>query len=210
MPENKYSEAFISFLKILPIAAISSLLTIGFLKNRVEKQIKTDQLEKKEKVSKFSQVIEIVLENEGGYVNDPNDTGGETKYGISKAAFPTLDVKNATKDQAIEIYKKQIWERERYEEIEDIRIAAKIFDLVVNIGRFHAITVAQRACRSTGMQTLEDGKLGPLTLKAINESDPTDYLAAFKSEAAAYYRLLAQADPRRLRFFKGWLERAYK
>ena len=44
----------------------------------------------------FYEIIEGVIEKEGGYVNDPDDPGGETKYGISKKAFPKEDIKNLT------------------------------------------------------------------------------------------------------------------
>ena len=48
----------------------------------------------------FDQVIDRVLAHEGGYVNDPDDPGGETKYGISKKAYPKIDIKNLTKEEA--------------------------------------------------------------------------------------------------------------
>ena len=53
--------------------------------------------------------IENVIKHEGGYVNDPSDPGGETKYGISKKAYPKVDIKNLTLDDAIEIYKDDYW-----------------------------------------------------------------------------------------------------
>ena len=46
----------------------------------------------------FNKIIEKVLEHEGGYVNDPTDLGGETKYGITKRFYPDVDIKNLTKD----------------------------------------------------------------------------------------------------------------
>ena len=51
----------------------------------------------------FEEIIEIVLEHEGGYVNDPDDAGGETKYGIAKRWYPDVDIKNLTKEQAKKI-----------------------------------------------------------------------------------------------------------
>ena len=48
----------------------------------------------------FDKIIEVVLEHEGGYVNDPDDAGGETKYGIAKRWYPSVDIKNLTKEQA--------------------------------------------------------------------------------------------------------------
>lgn len=55
----------------------------------------------------INQIISFIIKyNEGGYVNDPNDPGGETKYGISKRSYPNLDIKNLTIDQAVAIYRK--------------------------------------------------------------------------------------------------------
>ena len=52
----------------------------------------------------FEEIINKVLEHEGGYVNDPTDLGGETKYGITKRFYPDLDIKNLTKEEAKQIY----------------------------------------------------------------------------------------------------------
>ena len=59
----------------------------------------------------FEHAMEYVFEAEGGYVNDENDLGGETKYGISKRAHPDEDIKNLTKDRAREIYKEEYWDK---------------------------------------------------------------------------------------------------
>jgi lysozyme family protein len=45
----------------------------------------------------FNEIIEVVLHHEGGYVNDPKDPGGETKYGVSKRAYPDIDIKSNTR-----------------------------------------------------------------------------------------------------------------
>jgi lysozyme family protein len=63
--------------------------------------------------------------------------------------------------------------------------------------------------RSTGKNIAEDGIIGPVTLAAINKADPTDLLAALKSEAAGFYRLIAQVNPSQQKFIDGWLNRAY-
>ena len=55
-------------------------------------------------MAEFKLAIPRVITNEGGYVNDPDDPGGETKYGISKRSYPALDIKNLTVEQATAIY----------------------------------------------------------------------------------------------------------
>ena len=57
----------------------------------------------------FKDGIIQVLHHEGGYVNDPQDPGGETKFGISKRAYPNVDIKNLSRKQAIKIYYDDYW-----------------------------------------------------------------------------------------------------
>jgi len=52
----------------------------------------------------FNEIIEVILEHEGGYVDDPHDRGGETKYGITKRFYPNVDIKNLRNEQAKIIY----------------------------------------------------------------------------------------------------------
>ena len=58
----------------------------------------------------FDQCFDKLIAHEGGYVNDARDPGGETKYGISKRAYPQVDIKALTLDAAKEIYKRDYWD----------------------------------------------------------------------------------------------------
>jgi lysozyme family protein len=158
---------------------------------------------------KFNLAIKEVFENEGGYVNNKYDRGGETKFGISKRSYPNLDIANLTLNSAKAIYYKDFWASERYEEINDINIVCKLFDLAINMGANTAFRLIQRALRATGIKVVEDGILGNKTVEAINAVDPTDLLAALKSEAAGFYRILADDNSTQTRFLNGWLNRAY-
>jgi hypothetical protein len=84
-------------------------------------------------MSNFTKVIEFVLEHEGGYVNHPDDPGGETNMGISKRAYPDLDIKNLKKQQAVEIYKRDYWDKAGCEKL-DFPLAACHMDAAVNAG----------------------------------------------------------------------------
>jgi lysozyme family protein len=159
--------------------------------------------------SKFLKAFDYLMYHEGGYVKDPKDAGGETKYGVSKRSYPHLDIKNLTRDQARQIYFVDFWMKAKCESIDDENIATKFFDLAVHTGIPQAIKLIQRASRAAGTQVAEDGIIGSITLKAINEADSTDLLAALKAEAAGYYRLIANANPSQRRFIEGWLNRAY-
>jgi lysozyme family protein len=158
---------------------------------------------------KFLKAFDYMLKHEGGYVNDKADPGGETRYGISKRSYPHLNIKDLTLDQAREIYHRDFWSKAKCEDISDENLALKFFDLVVNIGINQAVKLIQRALRAAGTQVIEDGIIGSVTLAAINKSDPTDLLAALKSEAAGYYRLIASINPSQQKFIEGWLRRAY-
>jgi lysozyme family protein len=120
-----------------------------------------------------------------------------------------LDIKKLTQDQARQIYFVDFWLKGKYENINDESIALKAFDLAVNIGILQANKLLQRALRSTGISITEDGIIGTVTLKAINNADSTDLLAALKSEAAGYYRTIVNVNPSQQRFITGWLNRAY-
>ena len=85
----------------------------------------------------FYKEIKKVVEREGGYVNDPDDPGGETKYGISKKAYPKVDIKHLTLDDAVEIYKNDYWLPAKVEQLPE-GLQGQYFDMVVNQGKVKA------------------------------------------------------------------------
>lgn len=113
-------------------------------------------------MANFDIAVGQVLENEGGYVNNPNDPGGETKYGITKRQYPDLDLKNLALDQAKEIYRRNYW---HFDNIQDQLIANKLLDMCVNMGVGTAIRLVQ-----TAVQVAADGKYGTQTEAAINKA----------------------------------------
>ena len=116
----------------------------------------------------FKEIIEAVLHHEGGYVNDPKDPGGETKYGVSRKAYPDLDIKNLTLDDAVDIYKRDYWDKAKVEELKpDLRHI--YFDMVVNMGRSRAVKVLQQTANSKGRTLKVDGGLGPKTIEALKD-----------------------------------------
>jgi lysozyme family protein len=158
----------------------------------------------------FDAIISQTLSHEGGYSNNPNDAGGETKYGISKRSYPNVDIKNLTLEQAKDIYKRDFWDNQGYSQIEDISLASKVFDLGVNMGTQTAVILLQRALKANGFKTLEDdGIYGSATVEALKNSDTKKVLIALRSEAAGYYRRLVTANQSQKVFLKGWLNRAY-
>jgi lysozyme family protein len=158
----------------------------------------------------FEAIIGQTLSHEGDYSNNSIDSGGETKYGISKRSYPDLDIKNLTLNCAKVIYKRDFWDNQEYNQIEDIALASKVFDLGVNIGTTNAVILLQRALEANGFKTLEDdGKFGQATAEALRNADAKKVLIALRSEAAGYYRRLVTANQSQKVFLKGWLNRAY-
>ena len=159
---------------------------------------------------KFEKAFEYVIQNEGGYVFDKNDPGGETKFGITKRSYPSLNIRELTLEDAKKIYYRDFWQKGKFEEISDDLIAMQVFDLSVNLGIRSAVIVLQRALRSVGKNVQEDGLMGSQTLLATTYSEPRSLLAAIKSEATGYYRQIVAQNPSQQKFLKGWLNRAYK
>ena len=163
------------------------------LLNMSEKQLTT-----------FNEIIEVVLEHEGGYVNDPTDLGGETKYGITKRFYPDVDIKNLTKEQAKEIYKRDYWEKNRVESLpENLRYI--FFDMCINQGRGTAVRVLQRAVNSKGGSLVVDGGFGPATLKAILKYKPCDNRT--RCYRLKHYYDLVNKKPEQEKFLFGWFRR---
>jgi lysozyme family protein len=149
----------------------------------------------------FETAVQVVLENEGGYVFDKADPGGETNFGISKRSYPTLDIKNLTRDEAIEIYRHDFW---LFDGIVDQRVGTKLFDSYVNL-KHTAIFYAQEIA----LQVVKpDGVYGPVTEEAINRQDPLTFLGMFRGKLAQHYRDWVAAHPEEQKDLVGLLRRA--
>lgn len=175
---------------------------------------------------RFDYAVKHVLEHEGGFSNDKNDPGGATNYGISLRFLKEMDidfdhdgdidiqdVKNIHFTDAIDIYKKYFWDKNHYEAINSLEIAAKIFDIAVNIGASRAHKIAQKGCTYCGHKDLKiDGILGPKSFAAINEitthGRQSDLMDEIVNEQKWFYEHLTEDNPKLKVFLKGWLNRA--
>lgn len=191
-------------------------------------------------MSKFSKAIDTILKHEGGLVDHPDDPGGVTNYGISlrwalrehrAAAGDSIfdidgdgdvdgdDIRDLNEESAKQIYDIAIWRAHNYDLLFDQDVATKVFDMTVNMGPVQSHKNLQRACRAIDRPVLDDGFIGPVSLRAINGADPLQLLAAIRSEMAGFYRalLLRNAELKKLgynvhdfeKFRDGWLRRAY-
>lgn len=164
----------------------------------------------RKKHSDFNTIVEYTLKKEGGYVDDNVDKGGETNFGISKASHPNVNVKNLTKAEAIEIYRKKYWDGTNIDKIHDQKIAQKLFDMSVLMGQKQAVILLQRALLASGRDVLIDGDLGRITVRKTNECKNREGLLwCFIGEIANYFRDVVQYDPSQKRFLDGWNNRAY-
>lgn len=149
----------------------------------------------------FNNCIEIILKHEGGYVNNPKDSGGETKYGIIKRYFPDLDIKNLTIEDAKSIYYEKYWQPMLLDQINDENIQLEIFDYGINAGIRRAIRTAQQICK-----IMVDGLMGIQTIQAIN-TFKADFVYLYKHARRVHYEFLANKYPKNEKFLKGWLNR---
>lgn len=144
----------------------------------------------------FDKVIVRVLEHEQGYVNHPNDPGRETKYGISKRSYPALDIKNLTKEQAIEIYRRDFWHP--IDEGIPGQAVYQVLDSAVNHGMGNTRRFIQRA-----VGVADDGVIGPLTLATLRSADPNDFTLNFIAERLDFMTKLSIWPS----FGRGWARR---
>lgn len=86
----------------------------------------------------FDKAIIFVLKWEGGYSNDPSDPGGETHWGISKLAYPMLDIRNLSRNGAVIIYKQDYWQPIGADALSQ-PMALCAFNAAVNVGVSRAV-----------------------------------------------------------------------
>lgn len=118
----------------------------------------------------FNRFIDRVLSHEGGYVNNPKDPGGETKWGISKRSYPRVNIRALTREQAMEIYYTDFWMHSRAA-LMPPAVAFQVLDLAVNSGTHRAILMLQKIA---GVK--QDGIWGPITQAALARLDMNDTL----------------------------------
>lgn len=146
---------------------------------------------------KFHKAIERILTHEGGYVNDPNDPGGETKWGISRRSYPTVDIARLTRADAIAIYFRDFWKPLGGELFED-GVGFQLLDAAVNSGISNAVRFAQRAAG-----VADDGHLGPVSSQAIHGMSESDFILRFLAERLDFMTRLSNWP----HHGKGWARR---
>lgn len=145
----------------------------------------------------------------GGYTNDPDDPGGETRWGIAKRFHPHVDIQNMTIDVAKSIYKKDYWDRMNLNPLANIapRLATKVFDAGVNIGQNSSVKMLQKVLNTCEPDThawiMVDGVIGPKTLEKVVKVGEDQAIQEFCKEQLEYYVNLNKP-----KFINGWTKRA--
>jgi lysozyme family protein len=146
----------------------------------------------------FDQAFDRLISNEGGYVNNPADPGGETKFGISKRTYPNVDIANLTREQAKAIYWSDFWLAGAMDKY-DPAISFQVFDAAVNHGIPNAIRLLQKAAG-----VADDGHIGPVTIAAVQSKSVTDMLMLFIAHRIKFWAKLSTWST----FGRGWAIRA--
>ncbi len=169
----------------------------------------------------FASALAATMKAEGGYVNDPQDPGGETYKGIARKLnskwdgwitidmmkkeknFPAnLDGNGQLQDKIKAFYEINYWDKVRGDEIENQHIAECIFDFAVNAGPLTSAKLAQITVNEE-----PDGVIGPVTLKKINADDPRAFIALFSLHKIARYVNICDRREESRKFFFGWVKR---
>ena len=155
----------------------------------------------------FLTIFDFIIQQEtggdpnGGYTNDPDDPGGETKWGISKKAHPDLDIKSLTKEQAQVIYYIEYWLPIDIDGISD-EIKMMLCDMGVNCGVATAKKYLQKA---VGVEV--DGVIGPKTIEALNRHGFPCIVYLYGAWRRIYYLTLISKNPTLSKNTNGWFSR---
>lgn len=149
----------------------------------------------------FEKAVELILKHEGGYVNHPDDPGGETNFGIAKRSYPDVDIAKLTENDAKRIYKEDYWDKVRGDQM-PAGIALMVFDTAVNMGISRAGKFLQEVVNANPI----DGIIGSGTLSNVDnawKNNSEFVLTSYANKRLDYYKKLSTFDT----FGKGWTRR---
>jgi lysozyme family protein len=176
-----------------------------------------------------TEIAREIVAREGGYVNDPDDPGGATKYGVTLATLQRLgldvtrdgkvtlaDVQALSRDQAVEIFVEHYFNRPGISGLPEM-LQPSVFDMFVNAGA-NAVRILQRLLVEMGLTQTVDGQIGPQTRAVAAqaaEMAPQFLADAYGIARRNYYYGLADARPASRKYARrkdggkgGWITRA--
>jgi lysozyme family protein len=157
-------------------------------------------------MANFNDAIVKTLAREGGakFTDIAGDKGGATKYGISQAAYPNVDIRNLTEQQARDIYKRDYWDRVRGDDLTSQMVAENLFDTAVNMG----VRTASRLAQSMLEIKPADGIIGSASLAVFNQQNEKEFIVHFTLAKIGYYASICNKDRVQSKFLLGWINRA--
>lgn len=184
----------------------------------------------------FKKAYEVVKANEGGYANDPDDTGGETYKGISRNNWPkwkgwamvdaakkdpmgfklAMETNSRLQFAVLEFYKVNFWDVLKLDHVKSEAIATELFDTAVNLGSDKAGEFLQMVLNGTNRNGKdyadipEDGKIGPLTVQTLNgHKRPGEVLKLLNCLQGVHYLTICRKRPVNEKFMSSWLSRVH-
>ena len=176
-----------------------------------------------------TEIATDIVAREGGYVNDPDDPGGATKYGVTIHTMRRLgldltadgkvdeaDVRVLTKARAVSIFVEHYFRRPKIDQLPEV-LHATVFDMYVNSGA-NAVKILQRLLGDMRISVAADGVIGPLTIAATKkglEAAPRHFTDAYGIARRNYYYDLADRRANSRKYARrrdggkgGWITRA--
>jgi len=158
---------------------------------------------------RFDECLARVLKHEGGYVNDPLDSGGRTNLGVTQRVWEEFvghpvseaDMRALTPEKVGKLYKQRYWDRVSADRLPK-GVDYVVFDFAVNAGTGRAIKTLQSAVGSN-----PDGVIGPRTMASVNSFNPKDLVNKYSDERVDFYQGIVARRPDQARFIRGWLRR---
>lgn len=166
----------------------------------------------------FELAFELLLADEGGFINDPDDPGGVTNYGITQKTYESFlkisvsidDMKNMPIDDAKEIYLTQYWNPLCLHSVEKASIAVCIFNSGVLYGVGTAANIAQRSLQNLGVNVRVDSLMGQATTSQLNAVDEQEYLRMYHKLLLARIETLIFNNAKLEKYRRGWSNRAHR
>lgn len=164
----------------------------------------------------FNWAFNYLMQDEGGFVNDKDDSGGPTKFGITQETYESYvgrkvsisEIENMTIDMAKKIYLVKYWMPLGCEKIMNLGVCTVLFNSGTLYGVFKATIFAQNALNKFGMKLKVDGVFGDKTIDALNSIDPTDFIDEYHMQIMARIDEVCEKNPKNEKYRKGWTKRA--
>lgn len=172
----------------------------------------------------FDEFINDVIATEGGYVDDPADSGGETNFGITKSVARAFgyhdDMESLPRSFAKQIYREKYWDKLQLDKIEQLcpSIVKELLDTGINQGVSRSGKYLQKVLNALNMNVshhhdlVEDGHIGKATHQALKtfihhrgSEGELVLLRGLNCLQGAFYIELANSRPKDRRFTFGWI-----